>query len=228
MSRTAQPLGRRGSLKWIQQAVNGSWPSLDAPILASIPQAKSIRWASPLKDDEYAEYRDEDFLKLLNRADLVPALSDFWPSRGPQWDALALTDTDDLILVEAKAHVSEMCSPGTAAKDTSRARIEGRLDELAVSLAATPRRAAWADVFYQLANRLAHLAFLRDQGVSAYLVLVNFLSDTEMHGPTSVETWEAAYDVAFHAMGLPKSHRLSRYLVHVYPEVTSYLRASEV
>ena len=206
--------------------MNGPWPSLDVPILASIPQAESIRWVSPLEDDDYAEYRDEDFLKLLGRADLTAALSRFWPSRGPQWDALALTDSDDLLLVEAKAHVAEMCSPGTAASPASRARIEARLEEAAASLGATGRRAAWADVFYQLANRLAHLAFLRAQGASAYLVLVNFLNDSEMKGPTTVETWEAAYEVAFHAMGLPKGHRLARYVVHVYPDVAPHLRAS--
>jgi hypothetical protein len=219
MSRTPQPSEGRGSLKWIQKAVNEQWPSLNAPILASVPGAKSIEWRSPLANDDYAEYRDEAFLERLRRADLAPALRDFWPARGPQWDALGIIDNRDLLLVEAKAHVAELCSPGTAAGVASRERIEQRLEEVAASLGASPRRAAWADTFYQLANRLAHLAFLRDHGASAYLVLVNFLNDAEMEGPTSPEVWEAAYEVAFHAMGLPKGHRLARYIVHIYPDV---------
>ena len=51
------------------------------------------------------------------------------------------------------------------------------------------------------------------------MVLVNFLNDTEMKGPTTAETWEAAYEVAFHAMGVPKGHRLAQYVIHVYPDV---------
>ncbi len=36
----------------------------------------------------------------------------------------------------------------------------------------------------------------------AFLVLVNFLNDADMKGPTTAEVWQAAYEVAFHVMGL--------------------------
>jgi hypothetical protein len=207
----------RGSQKW-PQAVAGSWESLDAPIIAHCG-ANSITWRSPLAAEAYAEYRDEAFLEKLGRADLAAALHVFWPRRGPQWDALGVTDAGDLLLVEAKAHVEELCSPGTAASASSRDQIDARLGEVAASLGARDARAAWSDVFYQLANRLAHLSFLREQGAPAYLVLVNFLNDSEMNGPTSEEVWRAAYHVAFHAMGLPKRHRLSSYIIEVFPDV---------
>ena len=76
------------------------------------------------------------------------------------------------------------------------------------------RRALWGDVFYQLANRLAHLYFLRKGGERAWLALVNFLGDDEMGGPNTKAEWEAAYQVAYVlAFEAPLA---SRYIIHAY------------
>lgn len=216
--RTVQPVGTRGSLKWIQRAVNERWDSLEVPLLEALG-ADAIEWTSPLTSDAYAEYRDESFLARIGQAGLADDLKAFWPARGPQWDALGVTSAGDVLLIEAKAHIAEMCSPGTAAGPVSRARIEQALDEVAVRLGARPDRATWSMHFYQLANRIAHLDFLRQRGVRAWLVLVNFVGDADMRGPTTEEGWDAAYTVAFHVMGLRRGHPLNRYILHVYPTV---------
>lgn len=44
--RVIQPAGRRGSLKWIQMAVNERWPALDGPILQATGAA-TVEWLSP-------------------------------------------------------------------------------------------------------------------------------------------------------------------------------------
>ncbi len=67
--------------------------------------------------------------------------------------------------------------------------------------------------------------FLREHDVPSYLVLVNFLNDGDMKGPTIQEAWEAAYDVNLHVMGLPKRHALSEHMIHVFPDVAAYRRA---
>lgn len=216
--RVKQSVGARGSLKWIQRAVNEQWPSLNRPITDCTGNG-TITWLSPLVTDEFAEYRDSAFLELIGQSQLVAPLKTQWPSRGPQWDALGKTSRGDVLLVEAKAHIAEMCSPGTSASSDSRMLIEATLAEVAQQLGASPARAPWADHFYQLANRLAHLHFLRKHEVPSWLVLVNFLGDDEMRGPTSRDAWEAAYEVAFHVMGLPKRHALSPFIIHVYPSV---------
>lgn len=218
MSRVAQPAGMRGSLKWIQRAVNDRPDALDAPLLAQLDGASRIEWRSPLAADDYAEYRDGDFLDRVLAGDLRADLAAFWPERGPQWDALARSDRGDILLVEAKAHVAEMLSPATQAGPACRVAISDALERVAADLAAEPK-AAWTTSFYQLANRLAHLWLMRRAGKPAWLVLANFLGDTEMNGPESAREWEAAYLVAFHIMGLPKRHALSRYILHVYPRV---------
>lgn len=79
--------------------------------------------------------------------------------------------------------------------------------------------ALWADVFYQLANRLTMLWFLRKEGVDARLVLVNFIGDQDMGGPNTADGWRAAYAVAWRVLGLSTRNKLSRYIVHAYPRV---------
>lgn len=216
--RTVQPAGLRGSLKWLQIAVNLRADLLDGPILAALNGATSVEWLSPLRHDDFAEYRDEDFLQRLGLHHLQAELSAFWPKSGPQWDALARTDGGHSILVEAKAHIPEMFSNGTQAGETTRPQIEAALQDVADTLGARPR-APWSTTFYQLANRLAHLHFLRKNGVDAKLVLVGFIGDESMRGPQSIGEWEAAYMVATHVMGLPKRHALSAHIFHVYPDV---------
>jgi hypothetical protein len=62
--------------------------------------------------------------------------------------------------------------------------IEKALNEITSYVRAKPR-APWSGTFYQLANRLAHLYFLRKHGFKAWLVLVNFVGDDDMSGPKS-------------------------------------------
>ena len=226
MSRVPQARGVKGSQRWIQDAVTDDWPDLNGPILDKLPSAKAVRWLSPRMKDEFSEYRDGAFLKLLRHPELRDGLREFWPNGGPQWDALGRTDSGDLLLVEAKAHVAEICSPRTGASAASRERIASRLEEVAERLGPRSSRVAWTDYFYQLGNRIAHLDFLRAQGAPAYLVLVNFLKDTDMNGPSTSEAWEAAYQVAFHVMGLPQRHALSPFIIDIYPDVTAHRNAS--
>lgn len=220
MGRFPQKADGRGSLKWIQRAANDAVRPLDAPILALLPKSKKVSWLSPIASDGYAEYRDAAFLEKLGLSHLTGALAEYWPARGPQWDALATTDAGDALLVEAKAHVAELCSPGSSAGEASLARIRAALRETAAFIGANPL-AEWHSVFYQLANRLAHLHFLRKHGVNARLVLVNFVGDAEMNGPRTEEAWRAAYEVVWHIMGVPRRHRLRPHVLDVCLDVAT-------
>ena len=218
--RVPQQQGTRGSLKWIQRLANehaGEFSRLvDAAAGGRI--AGPIEWRSPLKGDEYAEYRDGSFLELLGACDLTAPLKNFWPSRGPQWDALGVTTKGDLVLVEAKAHVAEMISPGTGAAGESLELIRRSLADTAAAFGATPT-CDWTQTFYQYTNRLAHLHFLRANGRPAWLVFANFVGDQEMRGPASEAEWRAAIEVLHGALGL-KRHPLLKYVLDVFPEVT--------
>jgi hypothetical protein len=214
--RVAQPEGARGSLRWMQRAVAERWDDLEAPIAARV--GAPVEWRSPRADDDFAEYRDAAFLRLLGLERLEGALADFWPKRGPQWDALGVTAAGQVILVEAKAHVAEFCSPASGASEESLAHINASLAQVAAALGSSCGD-LWPRLFYQYANRLAHLWFLREHGVDALLVLVGFTGDREMGGPETAEAWRAAYVVADHALGLRSRHPLASRILHVHPQV---------
>ena len=218
MARIQQREAYRGSQKWLQLAVNRQPALLDDLILPKLVDATHVSWHSPLKQDDYAEYRDADFLQKLSVANLASDLAVFWPSRGPQWDALACSDRDDIILVEAKAHIGELCSPATQARAASLTQIQEALEWTAQLIGAKPH-APWTDLFYQLANRIAHLCFLRKHGLRAWLVLVNFVGDDEMQGPSTEEEWRAAYQIVWHVLGIPQDHSHHTFIVDIYPSM---------
>lgn len=220
MARIVQPQGTRGSLKWIQRAVNRPLRELDAQILQAGVPGERIHWSSPLEADDFAEYRDASVLRQLNIAGLDSALGAFWPARGPQWDALGQSDRGVRLIVEAKAHIDEMLSPPTQAGPISREKIDRALVHTQSALGAHPQ-ASWSACFYQIANRLAFLNFLTEHGVDARLIFVNFIGDADMQVPDMRESWESAYRVIWHIMGLPKRHKLAAKIVHVYPDVRS-------
>jgi hypothetical protein len=209
--------GPRGSLKWIQRAVNERPELLNETILPRLPGASSIEWLSPLREDGYAEYRDASFLERIREQGLIGPLREFWPDRGPQWDAIARSDKGHVLLIEAKAHIAEMLSPASSAGPASKHRIEQAFAHVIADLGAKPK-APWTDSFYQYANRLAHLWFLKQNGVSAKLVLVSFLHDLDMGGPTHPEAWNAATQVMDYVLGLSR-HRLSGDVLHVTVDV---------
>jgi len=223
--RVIQRSDGRGSLKWIQRAVNDRPAVLDNPILKRLGSASAIKWVSPLASDDYAEYRDASFLRRVGAGELVMRLDEFWPRRGPQWDALARSDQGDILLVEAKANLPELNSRGTAAREASRRKIEASLAAAAGAMGCT-QKTPWSSTYFQVANRLAHLWFLRSHGLPAWLVLVNFVGDADVRGPNSAEEWEQAYRVAEAAMGLRAEHALSPYVIHLYPYVSELADAA--
>lgn len=201
MSRIPQPRADRGSQRWLQDFVARQDRRLEEPILSET-KAQSIEWLSPLKDDDFAEYRDASFLELVGLGQFADSLGQFWPQRGPVWDGLAITNTGTVILVEAKAHIGEMDSSLAATSERSISLINRSLSATAEALGSemTP---AWTEGLYQYANRLAHLHFIRSiKGADAALVFVYFTGDADAGGPDSPEEWSAAVGRTRASLGL--------------------------
>jgi hypothetical protein len=86
-----QPTGNKGSLKWVQILINRASAILDKTIMEKLKlDSIKINWVSPLEKDNYAEYRNGDFLARLGLQNLNGKLRDFWPNGGPQWDDLEI------------------------------------------------------------------------------------------------------------------------------------------
>lgn len=214
MTRIPQMPDGRGSQKWLQHFVEKN------PTALQPRGMKALTWLSPLANDDFAEYMDGAFLQHLGLPELVPALPSFWPVSGPRWDGLARVGSS-VVLVEAKAHIAEALStPSAASAPASRSLISASLAQTKTALGADDR-SDWSRCFYQLANRIAHLWWLRENNIDAHLLFVGFLSATDMPHPATLDGWEALYLAANHALGLRENHLLSRYIHHVYPDVSA-------
>lgn len=221
MSRYVQKAGTKGSLRWIQEYVNGAPQELGQAIADASQNGirAPIRWRSPRREDEFAEYRDQAFLDLVGIKLPRRRLEEFWPRGGPQWDALGVSESGQPILVEAKANIPEVISPASEASEKSLARIDASLEETARFLGARSS-CDWSGTFYQYANRLAHLYLLSELNqIDAWLVFVYFIGDAEVSGPDTEAEWKAALRVMYGALGLSKRHALSSRIVDVFVDV---------
>ena len=220
MSRVVQPKGTKGSLKWIQRLVNERPDLINQQLAQAINLHKDshINWLSPLRTDDYAEYRDASFTQRLGITLTRRTRESFWPNRGPQWDALGNTDSGIVILVEAKAYLGEIVTPATQASETSRKKITTSLEETKAFLKIRST-VDWSGTFYQYTNRIAHLYLLRILNkIDSYLVFVYFLNDDEMEGPKTIREWQAGIKVMETALGLRKN-RLSRFIIEIFIDV---------
>ena len=216
--RVEQKDGTKGSLRFIQQFVSRSSDLFQRRLqeAGAVPAETSVRWVSPLEDDAWAEYRDAAFLERIGHPELAPALKAFWPARGPQWDGLCIAG-GSILLVEAKAHVGEMASSCTAEAPSSVTLINQSLNATKQALGASAG-ADWMNGYYQLANRLAHLWFLRERGVDARLVLLQFTGDTGMPTASSPAAYREAFDTAMKHLGFDPAAEIPG-VVPVYIDV---------
>ena len=216
--RTPQPLGDRGSLKWIQQLVGNCPATLTSAIRSAArrPPNWDVDWVSPLESDDWAEYRDAQFLQKLGRPDLTEELQAFWPAGGPQWDALGKSSDNGVVLVEAKAHFDELTSECGAGNDSLK-KISASVNATKLDFGA-PDHSDWLKPYYQYSNRLAHLKFFRDRVVPALGVFVYFYGETGMNGPASAEDWKSALKRVYQHLGLSGDLNQSG-IVNVYISV---------
>jgi hypothetical protein len=217
MSIQNQGKAARGSQFWLQKLVNERPEAFNKAIGDAAPAlaGQTIEWVSPLASENYREYRDLAFLKKLDVQLPERPLDKFWPRGGPVWDGLARTSAGEVLLVEAKSHIPEAVSPPSRASGQSLKKIRSSLDETKHYLLGN-RDADWAGIFYQVANRLAHLYLLRILNkVPSHLVFVYFVGDQGMNGPKTVEEWKGAIRTIETFLGVEHT-KLSPFVHHVY------------
>lgn len=196
-----------GSQRWLQVAVNRK-PQLFLGALQRggvLSSRVSITWQSPLERDGFREYRDGTALSKVGIANLKNPLEEFWPPRGPVWDALGITSEGHPLFVEAKAHIPEAATPATKATAEASLRLIDESLSKARAWYAPRATAAWSKLFYQYANRLAYQYFLKQvNGVPSRLVFLYFVNADDMLGPMSEEEWRGAVRLIHAVLGLPK------------------------
>jgi hypothetical protein len=220
MTRIIQKSDGRGSLKDIQVLVNKNQNLIDNLLKSAFADLsdQQIIWTSPIEQDDFAEYRDNDFLLKVGLDPTEIKLDDFWPAKGPQWDALAKTTSGHVILIEAKANIPEIVSSATGAGEVSKAIIDKSLGDTKAFLSLT-NDIDWSGKFYQYTNRLAHLYFLREKcNKPTFLVNIYFIGDDTVSGPKSKQEWDGALKVLYTYLGLSR-HKLSKYMTDIFIDI---------
>jgi hypothetical protein len=167
--------------------------ALLSPVPATISD-EDVR--SPMGKKDSTEIQIPRFCKLTGeRCFLDTKLSTWWlpPGRydkGPTWDLLSTCTVNrrrGLLLVEAKAHESELGFSGKGLKSTAslqsqrnHSHIARRLKEISSRLNARTKRVVRLTVStrYQLANRIAWGWTLAESGIPTVLLYLGFLGDT--------------------------------------------------
>jgi hypothetical protein len=146
-------------------------------------------------------------------------LKEFWPRRGPQWDALGRTDSSKVLLIEAKANIPEIISPACKASAPSKSLIQRSLREVQEYLEIDPG-IDWSGKLYQYTNRIAHLYLLREiNNIPAFMIFVYLIGDKEVGGPDSFLEWQVALTVAKGVLGIGEHHRLSKFMADIFLDI---------
>jgi len=219
------PFASAGSQRWLQVVIATAPHLLDAALrcAGAIQQEETVHWKSPLQSEGFVEFRDEAALRRLEIESLPSrSLKEFWPRRGPVWDALGVTTTGRKILIEAKAHIAEAASPPSKASEMSLAHIRRSLVE-ARSYFAPRATADWSGTLYQYANRLAfHYLLSKLNNLPSRLVFLDFINASDVNGPESEAEWKGATRLMHALLGLPPD--LTRFGVfHAHLDVRELL-----
>ena len=177
-----------------------------------------VCWVVPSVETDFYEPRDKKMLEELGLKRLAPALADFWPARGPVWDALARCTfaggLEAVILAEGKNYPREMYSGGTQAGKSGSEETKASRHKIELAIAWTQGQLGlgldvgrWLDPnesgasLYQTANRLATVIWLRSQGIEAWLCHLLYVGD-KLHQPTSRASWEEGLHAAEEELGI--------------------------
>jgi hypothetical protein len=220
MGRFKQPRATKGSQKWLQILINDKPEILHKELRRKldIPEDEEFKWLSPLKSDDYAEYRDQAALDLLGIGFETIVWQPFWVLMGPQWDGIGRAG-ERVFLVEAKSHIPELISSMQAKKPKSIKTISDSLERTKRQLG-SKTDFDWSKTFYQYANRLAHVNFLRSLCIPTYLACVYFVNDSEMNGPTSIDEWKGALRLLHRCLGLHERF-LKKWIADIFIDVTN-------
>lgn len=213
MSNSTQGRGKKGSKFWIQTLLNID----DGKILTKEIQKVdssicNVTWLSPLKQDNYRELKIKEILEKysISNPQYTDADLSFWPDKGPWWDAVGIvSESDTIILVEAKAHIVETNTKCLAKDLRSITLIKKSMEAAHDYLNSHSKQSIvnnhiynddiWFNKYYQLGNRLTFMAHLRKLGLNVKLILLNIVNDPT-HKSTNLDEWNVHYKNVFQLM----------------------------
>jgi len=167
-----------------------------------------------------------EFLKD-ERGNVVKEWAAFWPQRGNQqnWDAVARMEISGMeywLLVEAKANTQEIRSDCGAESESSIKTIDEALEKTCKAFGLKPKGNLKIR-YYQYANRLAVLHFLKEHNIPAKLLFIYFVGDKnpekEESCPKRAEGWEEALREQYKSIGLDPEKKKTIGVIDLFLDV---------
>jgi len=202
---------------------------LNRAIEEAVPGSKMLSWldfpfnqTAKLGD---AEWTGVGFLDEQDDA-VKTAWREFWPQTGSaqHWDAVGkiqIAGKKHWLLVEAKAHLDELASRCGATSENGVAMIGAAFTATKKAMDVDPLR-DWCKPYYQYANRLAALHFLRSQGILARMVFIYFVGDClpGRNSPQTTNEWSHALKAVDDHLGLTGQSELEKSVHRVFIPVS--------
>lgn len=166
-----------------------------------------------------AIYLKEEFIQFEQ---CIQQFKKEWPQTGGvmNWDAVAYTDHNEIILVEAKAHTAELKSKcGAGVK--SYAQIKKLLDDLKENDGINSQE-DWLKDYYQMANRMYILELLHRNGIKAKLVNLFFTGDQRNGSskcPQTKEDWSEVISLEEKYLGIDSQFKEKHGICDVFIDV---------
>lgn len=196
--------------------------------IESVVGQKGIVWhdfdfsSGVSKNHGDTEIRGLNFLPAGDPARL--GWNTWWPRKGnaQNWDAVGECRIDgatNYLLVEAKASINELQQSIGAKSGGGLELIKARLAETQEAMGVSP--CDWTKTYYQYANRLALLHFLKERGVSAHLIFVYFNGDTNPKAtcPGNIDAWRPKLSQMKKCLGLTGHSALEQRIHEVFVPV---------
>lgn len=182
-----------------------------------------IRKADTDGNSKDHELKGIEFLKGDESIDfkkLMLMWKEYWPTSGNahNWDGIFKLDKT-YVLVEAKAHIGEIEQTCGAKSPESIEQINKALEETKIRFGVNTD-SDWSKKYYQLANRLAFIHFLKTHGIDARLLYIYFLNgyknSRENKNVEEIKVWEEAVEKEHAYLGITKEVR-DKYIFSIYP-----------
>jgi len=171
------------------------------------------------------EYTGIDFLPPKLQKKISENWKKYWPKNGQNWDAILYCSPlvpnspleDQWIIVEAKAHIKELESPCQAKDKESVKKIESAF-EATQHFNIKPNN-SWFKQYYQLANRLAFINFLLDNGIQCSLLNIYFINgwaNKPEKNVLNIGTWKEAINAEYSYLGI--NNNAKKYISEIFVE----------
>lgn len=179
----------------------------------------NLKWLSPRESDNYKEFQlNGEYISKELEIDWSEH-KEFWPTRQPQWDGLAISSDEKgstLYLFEAKSHLDEISTGNYLANNSTEqqkcnyeVKKKTILDIAQTIYQYKGNDNIWLNKYYQISNRLVFLEKMKEFASKAKydfvkLIFLNFENDpTWKSQGKSVCTggWQSKYDKIFKDMG---------------------------